>query len=323
MDFKNIYTGLVRIIIILFSITVIKCSFCQDDSVDSPVTLNGHKFIINSSIGSPFINTYYNTMLGAGQTTDLKLPEIKINGKPIAQLTGNLAYSNLLFAYQQEIRDWMAFYGEVKLLGRLGTEAGALITQGVNLATGYNMGWKFKLYQNKIMSLSADLKISKDNYTVADLADFIQNIIDSGGITNDNKLIKDISLVRGGIGFNYVYAFNSIFGAVAKLYVDYGESANREENDVFNYSYGFGIDADLYPRYNVPLGFLAGFYHTSIPQVKESPSKEPNEVIFQINYTGKKYLNLGAELNYRWYKQKDNDSYINFITLNLISTLFF
>jgi len=173
------------------------------------------------------------------------------------------------------------------------------------------------------MSLSTDLKISKDDYTVMDVANFIQTIIDSGGITKDNKLVKNVSLVRGGLGFNYAYAFNRTFGAAARLYVDYGESAKREENDVFNYAYGFGIDADLYPGYNIPLGFFAGFYHTSIPMVIENPSKKPNEVIFQINYTGKKYLNLGAEINYRWYEQEGYDSYINFITFNLISTFFF
>ena len=141
MDFKNINTGLIRIITVILFITAVKFSFSQDETTEeSPVTLNGHKFIINSNIGSPDINTHYKSILGAGQTTNLKLPEIIINGEPIKQLTGNVAFSNLLFSYQQEIRDWVAFYGEVKLIGRLGTEAGSLIAQGINLATGYNMG---------------------------------------------------------------------------------------------------------------------------------------------------------------------------------------
>ncbi len=173
------------------------------------------------------------------------------------------------------------------------------------------------------MLLSSNLNLSKSGYTTMDMRRFIQTIIDSGGITKDNRLVQYVPLVRGGIGFNYSYAFNSTFGATAKLYVDYGESAKREDNDVFNYLYGAAFDADLLPAYNVPLGFLLGFHHTSIPQVKEISSRDPNEVLFQINYTGRKYLNIGAEINYQWYRPENYESNLNFITIGLNTTIYF
>jgi hypothetical protein len=321
ININNSFWKVLTVIVLMF--TAVNYAFSQTDTLSAPFTLNGHKFVVNSSVGSPFVSTYYKNVLGVGQTTGLEFPVITINNKKAIQLQGQLAFSNLSFSYQQEIRDWMAFYGEVKLVGRLGTEAGALISQGVNIITGYNMGWKFKLYQNERMSLSSNINVSRAAYTVMDLKNFIQTIIDSGGITKDNKLVQNVPLVRGGVGFNYAYVFNKTFGATAKLYLDYGESVKRGEDNVFNYNYGLAVDADLLPNQNVPLGFLAGFYHSSVPVFKESTSRDPNEVIFQINYTGKKYLNIGAEIIYQWYKVENYESNINFITLNLNSTIYF
>jgi hypothetical protein len=179
------------------------------------------------------------------------------------------------------------------------------------------------MLQNKKMILSSNINLSKSAYTTMDMKSFIQTIIDSGGITKDNRLVQYVPLVRGGIGLNYSYVFNRTFGATAKLYVDYGESAKREDSDVINYLYGIAFDADLLPSYNVPLGFLLGFHHTSIPQVKESVSRDPNEVLFQINYTGKKYVNIGTELSYQWYKPDNYESNLNFFTIGLNTTIYF
>ncbi len=131
--------------ITLFTFTVINLTVSQTDTIQDPFSLNGHKFVVNSKIGSPFVNTYFKNNLGAGQTVGLEFPEIVIKGKKIVQLQGEVAFTNIAFEYQQEIRDWMAFYADFKLLGRLGTETGALISQGVNIVSGYNFGWKFKL----------------------------------------------------------------------------------------------------------------------------------------------------------------------------------
>lgn len=297
--------------------------YSQSDSADNPVSLNGHKFVINSTMGSPFTNTTYKNILGAGQTVNLKIPDVVINGETVIQILGEIAYTNLAFEYQQEIRKWLAFYGEVKLVGRLGTETGSLISQGVNVVSGYSLGWKIKVHESKKLSVSTSLNVSKSSYTVLNLPDFIQGIIDSGKVTPGNKLVNYTPLLRGGIGVNAAYAFNPTFGVMAKLYGDYGESARRFESSVFNYVYGISFDADLNPKQNVPLGFMAGFYHSSLPQFKEESSRDPNEILFQINYTGKKYLNIGAEINYQWYKPDKFDSDVNFITFNLHSSIYF
>ncbi len=322
MKFYNIYFK--RFLsLLLLTAAAVNCIFGQDEIKNPPSTIGGHKFIHNSTLGTSFLNTYYNNLLGAGTTSGLELPPVQFNGRTIFQLQGEMAFTTLGLEYQQEIRDWLAFFGKVKLTGRLGTETGALISQGFNLATGYNIGWKFKVYNNEKMNLSTYLSLSNSSYTTFNFSRFVQGIIDSGRITKDNKLVQNVPLVRGGIGANYDYVLNKTFGLQAKFYVDYGESAIRGESDVLNYNYGLGIDADLIPGLNIPLGFLAGFYHTSIPQYREKPSRDPNEILFQINYIGKSFLNVGTEINYQWYKPEGFESSVQFMTLNLNTTIYF
>ncbi len=320
---KSIKLIITVLAVFCFLVSAAGNSFAQSDTSDGPVTVNGHKFVINSKIGSPFTNTTFKTLLGGGQTINLQIPDIVIKGITVKQVQGEIAYTNLAFEYQQEIRDWLAFYGEIKLVGRLGTESGSLISQGVNVVSGYNLGWKIKVLQSKELMLSTNLNIMKSSFITIDLPGFIQGVIDSGKITPGNKIVNYTPLLRGGIGLTGAYAFNETFGATAKVYVDYGESTERFESDVFNYVYGIVVDANLYPKLNVPLGFLAGFYHSSLPNFKESTSRDPNELLFQLNYTGKKYLNLGVEINYQWYLPDRLEKSVNSLTFNLHSSIYF
>lgn len=321
MKLTKIYCLILNVLLI-FSFVTIK-ALAQTEPETLPETIGGHKFINNSTLGSAFTSTHYKSLLGAGQTMGLDIPPIVINNKPVLQLNGNIVYTNLFFEYQQEIKDWMAFYGSLKLIGRLGTETGALISQGVNVAAGYNLGWKFKAYKNKNMLLSGYFNLVNMSYTAVDLPRFIQNAIDSGRITSDNKLVQTVPLMRGGVGINYAWALNETFGLQARFYVDYGESVKRDEDNVFNYYYGIGAEADLKPKLNVPLGFLAGFYQSSVPQFREQPKSSPNSLLFQLNYTGNAHVSIGVEVDYTWYKPENFSESIKFLTASLNSTIYF
>ncbi|MCU0373118.1 MAG: hypothetical protein MUE56_07735, partial [Ignavibacteria bacterium] len=233
-------------------------AFCQDDTVKKYAELDGHTFLNNTNIGLPFTGTYYKTVLGAGQTLNLDVPDVYVNNTKVLNLSGDLIYTALNFTYQQQIRDWLAFNGIININAQVATETGALIAQGINLSSSFNFSWKARVYENRKMSLSSSLYLSRISYYVVDIMGFARKLIDSGGFTRDNKIINSVPLVRGGMKLNYAYAINKTFGGVASLSLDYGESAYRDEANVWNYSYGFGIDANLLPKQNVPLGFLVG-----------------------------------------------------------------
>ncbi len=297
------------------------------DSLKSRVyehaSLRGHKFIINSNIGSPFIQTFLENRIGAGQTIDLDIPTIRISGTEVVQLKGELLFTSLNFVYQQKIKDWMAFNASVIVTGRLGTKAGSLISEGVNVFTGYQLGWLFKLYENKQMMLSGTLDITNNSVTIIDLEKFVQGIIDSGKITKDNQLVKEIPALRAGAGIRGAYAFNQTFGFTGFANLRNGESADREYSNRWFFNFGLAFDADLMPKQNVPIGFLLGFYSLDFAGAEESLENDPKNIIFQINYTGKEDLNLGLEINYQTYKPVSYDRNINFLNLTLGLKYFF
>lgn len=297
------------------------------DSLKSRVyehaSLRGHKFIVNSNIGSPFIQSFIENRLGVGQTIDLDIPTIRISGTEVVQLKGELLFTSLNFVYQQKIKDWMAFNASVLVTGRLGTEVGSLIYEGVNVFTGYQLGWLFKVYENKEMMLSGTLDITNNSVTIIDLEKFVQGIIDSGKITKDNQLVKEIPTLRAGGGLRGSYAFNQTFGFTGFASLSNGESADRDNSNGWFFNFGLAFDADLMPKQKVPIGFLLGFYSVDFAGAEETLENDPKNIIFQINYTGKDDLNLGLEFNYQTYKPVNYDRSIKFANIVLGLKYFF
>jgi hypothetical protein len=289
---------------------------------ESGNSLNGHRFISSSKIKSPFINTYLLTSLGAGKTSRLDIPVI-INGQELTTLTGDLAFTYFGFEYQQAVKDWIAFSLRLNAIGRLGTDAGAILYQGVDLNIGYQLGWLLKLYKSKDMMLSGTIKVSNNSFTFIDINGFIQGIVDSGKITPENKMVKNTPTTNAGAGLAYAYTINRMFGITAEANFIYGESAERFSVDEWIFNYGVLVDADLKPDYAVPLGFGLSYFGSKRGKNTTSLFGDPNNILFQINYTGKSDLDLGLVFNYQWYKDASLDQTINFTNVYMDVKYFF
>jgi len=284
--------------------------------------LNGHRFISSSKIKSPFINTYLQTSMGAGTTGRLDIPVI-IDSIEYATLTGDLAFTYLSFEYQQAVKDWIAFSLKVNVVGRLGTDAGAILYQGINFDMGYELGWLLKLYKKENMMLSGIVKLSNNSFTFIDISGFVQGIIDSSGLTPENKIVKNTPTTNAGAGLAYAYTINRMFGINADALISYGESAERFSEDEFTFKYGVSADADLNPDYSVPLGFALSYLGVARGKNSESVIGNPHNILFQINYTGKNDIDLGLVFNYQWFKDSSIDQTISFTNVFLDIKYFF
>jgi hypothetical protein len=284
--------------------------------------LNGHRFISVAKLKSPFINTYLQTSMGAGKTSRLDIPLI-INGKEYVTLTGDLAFSYLGFEYQQAVKDWIAFSFRLNVVGRLGTDAGAILYQGINFDMGYELGWLLKLYKKKDMALSGILKLSNNSFTFIDIYGFTQGIIDSGKLTPENQIVKNTPTTTAGGGLTYAYTINRMFGITAEALIGYGESAERFSEDEWTFNYGILADADLNPDYSVPLGFSLSYLGVARGRNSASVLGNPHNILFQINYTGKNDLDLGLVFNYQWFHDPSIEQTINFTNVYLDIKYFF
>ena len=296
----------------------------SEDQIITDTTINyeqniirGHRFISNPYVQSPFINTYLETLIGAGQTNVLDFPPIMIDTIEIILPKGDLAFSYAEFEYQQAVKDWIAFSMRFNFVGRIGTDAQALISQGVNVAAGFSFGWLIKLYRDNNSMLSGTMKISSNYVTFIDLYDFVEGIIDSGKITKENTLIKTTPVTLGSFGVSYVYAFNRIFGITAAGTASYGESAERYSEDEWNFNYGVSVDADLNPQYSVPIALALSYFGVTRGKNTTSTLGDSQNIAFQINYTGKRDLDLGLIYNYQWFKNGNLSDEINFSNIYL------
>lgn len=293
------------------------------DSLYEDQYLNGHKFMINSLVGSPFIQTYLQNRLGGGRTIDLTIPEIKIDTQHVIDLKGDLVSTTLDIEYQQAIKKWMAFRIKINIAGKSGTEAGALLSEGVNVVFGYELGWLFKLYRTKEFALSGSLDLLNRSYTIIDLQSYIKDIIDSGRVVKSEKFVTNVSSLRAGGTLKGSYAFNQTFGFTGNINALYGESVDRTSKGKWFFEYGGLFDADLLPKQNVPIGFLVGFYHTALPTTSDQTATEPNNLLAGINYTGRRDLNLGLELNYQVYRPTGFDESIKIVSAIMNFRYFF
>jgi hypothetical protein len=74
------------------------------------------------NVPSPFTKSHFGMNLGIASASDFENIILEIEGEKIIGLKGSLIFADLNFDYQQKIKDWIAFYAQVGLTARIGTE---------------------------------------------------------------------------------------------------------------------------------------------------------------------------------------------------------
>lgn len=176
MDLK-LYIKIVFFLVFTLSVSVNSYSQngqASDDVVSSKgkekifkPSLNGHDFIISSQTKSPFIQSALKLDIGTGQTVGFDLPPVEIDSINVFDgVQGNISLSNFLIQYNARLNDWLAFWVNFKGTGRFGTQTRSLVYEGINIATGYEFGWLFNLWENKKNMLSGSIYVSNNNINV-------------------------------------------------------------------------------------------------------------------------------------------------------------
>ncbi len=236
-----------KILLVLFSILfIVTATVAQTDNtpktnseqIKLPV-LNNHRFVVNPYTGSPFIKTYFRNSLGGGVAMDLNIPVLFIDGEPLAGLRGDLTFLTLEFEYQYAVNNWLAVFGNVGMVSRFGTEPQALIAQGLNATYGFQLGWMFKLLETEKVLLSATANLWNQSGTVLNFFDFVQDIIDNGGLEPDNQLIYSKDYIQGGGGLRVAWAPSELIGVNGLTELAFGESLDNKGVKVFYNIAGF------------------------------------------------------------------------------------
>ena len=309
---KRLLTLVFLAAVLYNSSVILKAQDTRKDTVRNSIentrpNLNGHEFISTTPVEGPFVNTLFRLSAGIGSSSNYDYPLV-IEGQEVKGLFGQITFASLHVHYQQNIKDWMAFLVTVNMKGRLGSQTISLLTEGVNIGTSFNFGWLFKAVESNKFMLSAGMNINSQSITVFNMYDFIDKVIENGEITPDNKLVKTTNITAGTLGLRTAYAFSRTFGCIGKVNFGYGESVSSVNRGYFDA--GLSFDADLNPKLSVPIGFAVGYNWNNYNQDDISFSN-PQNIIFKLNYTGRKDFDLGAEMITQFFTLKRGDQDIN------------
>jgi hypothetical protein len=289
-----------QIILIFFALILITASsFSQGSEMEiyqeirELRTLGGHYFTPNNTLKSPFIFTHVKMSLGIGGINNIRYPLLEVGDEQFLFIQGNIFAALLAFEYQHAVKDWLAVYLNFGLIGRLGSDFGTLVQQGITYSTNYDIGWLLKLYRKKKFALSTSFGVSNGDYSFISLQNFVDDIL--SGIPNFS-LIRKNNVLFGKVGLNAAYGFNSLIGVNAIVDLGYGETIQRELDNKFFTNIGFNVDLNLSYKIKTPISLSLGYLYSTYPHNNDEVLFNSNVILAQINYIGRTNFVLSLDL---------------------------
>jgi hypothetical protein len=261
--------------------------------------LAGHSFVETPAVPSPFIRTYIRNRVGIGQARDLEFPVVEIDGEEIVGFEGKLLFALLDFEFQYAIRDWLAIRGNIVLVGRLGTDVQALLSEGVSMTSGFEFGWLARLRETERTALSLDLGLSNRNFTGVNITQFVEDIIDDIPPTLVNKSPS----LRGYGGVRWSWAASPLVGVTARGLFGYAESLDRRSDDKLFGSLGVAVDFDIAGRTSLPFGAAVAYTYDTLPEFATEATKGLQRIGIRLSYVGRQDFLLSLDLSAEEYPQ--------------------
>jgi len=290
------------------------------DQEPRPV-LGGHRFIWNPFTQSPYPRTMVRNLTGGGRFTNVEfIPSFDLGEDiTVEAVKGDLLFAELEFAYMHQIQPWLGMWGSVGALARLGTDSGALLAAGVTAIVGYELGWLFKLYEGETFVFSGTAALANDGVTDVNLLRWVKGVV---GDDPRPTLASSSPRLRGKGGVRGAWGINETWGVQFLSEFGYGESTVRPgENKAF-WDVAGSTSLDLYPRTEVPLGFVLSASSRSFPREGGNPDIRTVDVGLRTAFTARDSYLIALDTNWNGFQLEDGDD-IGLIRVGLSLQLYF
>jgi hypothetical protein len=259
-------------------------------------SLGQHFFTPVNQVKSPFLLTSARTSIGIGSISGIEYPQLEIGGNKYYFLEGNIYNAILEFEYQHVVKDWMAVFLEFGLVGRLGSDFGTLISEGISYASSFKIGWMLKVYRAEDFMLSATIEVNNSKYSFISLKTLAEDI------ENDNpqaSLVTDNISLTGIMGLKAAYGFNKLVGATLIADIGYGEPLLEGLANELFVTVGFNADFDFTGITKTPVSVVFGYLFSSYPQGTVGKLFDTNLFFAQLSYIGRNdfIFSLGLIIN--------------------------
>jgi hypothetical protein len=286
--------------VLCVTFVLLTTAFCQDDEIEifkeieEKRTLGDHYFTLSNTLRDPFILTHVRMSLGVGGINDIRFPLIQAGDQKFIFVEGSIFAALLSFEYQHAVKDWLAVHLRFSLIGRLGSDFGTLIVQGINYSTAFDIGWMIRVYRRDKFALSTSIGVSNGNYSIINLQNFIDDIII--GAPNP-RIITNNNVLFGLWGMKAAYGFTKFFGLTGVVDIGYGETIQRELDNQFFSVIGLNADMNFKDIFETPLSISVGYLHTTYPQNNNDVIFDGNVLFTQFNYIGRTNFILSLDLS--------------------------
>ena len=260
--------------------------------------LGKHLFSPLAGVQLPFIRTTTTLNVGAATSFGLQLPIIEVDGQPIYASVGELAVVGFTARHEQAIKSWMSFYVELQLTGRLGTNITSLIGQGINTATGFDLGWNVRVLENDRWSIITGLGLEDGSFTTIDIQRWAQGIIDSGKVTASNQLFDTKPALKLTWTSSVAHTFNEALGMYGNLTVGAGEPKTRNANYNLLLDALVALSVDWNHVIEIPIGTTVGVEYRENPGISSADEGAYKNFYLRLGYTGEDAFGLGVQLGY-------------------------
>jgi len=256
--------------------------------------LNGHTFVPSTFFEDPFMKSTLMLSVGFGATGEYKYPLFEVDDDQIYGIKGQLIFVTVGLEYQQKIQDWVALFIKYRLAARVGTNVGSILAEGFTSINSFNIGWKIRLLEREKIKLSTLFGISNYNGTFLSVSKFVDDVINNQPYPS---LVTNTPALNGNLGFQFAYGISELLGLKINYLNSIGESLERGET-AYYFSFGTGVDLNLYQKHNVPLGFSLNYLLSSRPEQVYRESGYSNSISLKFAYTGTNDFILGLQTLY-------------------------
>jgi len=257
-------------------------------------TLGDHYFTPNNTLKYPFILTHVRMSLGIGEISDIRFPLVHIGDEDYLYLQGDIFAALLSFEYQHAVKKWLAVYVRLGLIGRLGSDFGTFLAQGVNYASTFDIGWMIQVYRNDKFALSTSVGVTNGNYSFINLQKFVNDVIHhvpNARITTSNNSLYGLAGIKAAFGITKFIGLN----IVADL--GYGETIQRELDNKWFTILGFNADMNFADLIETPLSLSVGYLYSTYPKNNNDVIFDSNVFLAQLSYIGRTNFILSLDIS--------------------------
>lgn len=308
--------GSVYAVPLMLSLLAAQPGAAQDPDRPFRRELGGHVFLPSAIVQDPFVTTFFRTTTGAGAALGLDIPIYNLNDSLLGTVSGDVAFADLGFQYQQALGTWLALRGSVSATARLSTSVQSLFAEGITAVWGGSLGATARILKKERWTLSATADYTASNLTkvtplefAQNLAQFVKDIIESGGelpdTFPDSELLTEASAPELRGGFRAAYAPAPWLGFTALVETGWTDPFGTErDRGVFAAGATAGVDFGAMGK--LPIGVLGSISGRSRGGRGSDVSSGATLWGLGLFYTGRREFSVGVEMTWGRLDQRES-----------------